>query len=55
MQPSYRFNDILLPGQNLVTDLPANARGQCVRNRGRRGGALLRLRRRNLRRPLPSM
>ena len=55
MQPNYRFNDIVLPGQNWVTDQPANARGQRVRKRGRRGGALLRLRRRNLRPPLPSM
>ena len=55
MQPNYRFNDIVLPGQNWVTDQPTNARGQRVRKRGRRGGALLRLRRRNLRPPLPSM
>ena len=55
MQPNYRFNDILLPGQNWVTDQPANARGQRMRKRGRWGGALLRLRRRNLRSPLPSM
>ena len=54
MQPNYRFNDIVLPGQNWVTDQTANARGQRVRKRGRRGGALLRLRRRNLRPPLPS-
>ena len=50
MQPNCRFNDILLPGQNWVTDHPATVRGQRVRKRGRRGGALLRLRRRNLRR-----
>ena len=37
-----RFNDIVLPGQNWVTDQPANVRGQCVRKRGRQGGALLR-------------
>ena len=51
MQQNYRFNDIVLPGQNWVTDQPANARGQRVRKRGRRGGVLLRIPRRNL---LPS-
>ena len=51
MQQNYRFNDILLLGQNWVTDEPAIARGQCVRKRGRQGGALLRLHRRNLRPP----
>ena len=55
MQPNYRFNDIVLPGQNWVTDQPANAPGQRVRKRGSRGGALLRLLRGNLRPPLPSM
>ena len=55
MQPNYCFNDIVLPGPNWVTDQPPNASGQRVRKRGRRGGALLRLRRRNLRPPLPSM
>ena len=49
MQPNYCFNDILLSGQNWVSDQPANARGQRVRKRGRRGGAL------NLRPSLPSM
>ena len=38
MQPNYRFNDIVLPGQNWVTDQPA--RGQRVRKRGRRGNAI---------------
>ena len=51
MQPNFRFNDIVLPGQNWVTNQPANARGQRVRKRSKRGEALLRLRRRNLRRP----
>ena len=55
MQPNYRFNDIVLPGQNWVADQPANARGQRVRKRGRRGGVLLRLGRQNLRTRLLSM
>ena len=39
MQRNYRFNDILLPGQNWSTDQPANASGQRVRKRDRPGGA----------------
>ena len=55
MQPNYRFIGIVLPGKNWFTDQPANACGQRVRKRGRRIGAVLRLRRRNLRPTLPSM
>ena len=31
MQPNYRINDILFPGQNWVKAQPANARGQRVK------------------------
>ena len=55
MQPNFRFNDIVLPGQNWVTHQSANARGQWMHKRGRRDGALLRLCCRNLRLPLPSI
>ena len=43
MQPNYRFNDIVLPGQNWVTDQPANARGQGVRKRNKTGEFLCNL------------
>ena len=53
MQSNNRFSDFLLPGQNWVTDQPASARGRRMRKGGRRGGALLRLRPRNLPPPPP--
>ena len=55
MQPNYHFIGILLPGRIRVTDQPGNPRGQRMPKRGRRGGAVLRLLRRNVRPPLPSM